>query len=283
MTNSRNIDERCAMIATEEISPALHGRKVLVLGTGPNLGSRIALDIARAGGMVACVDISRNHAQRVAEQIRHEGGQAMDFECDITDAGRLADVLDRFIEKFGGVDGLVTTSATITPKGLMDIEYAAWRRDIEIALHGTFIGMQLVAKQMIKAGVGGSIVNVSSTSGHRADPGKIAYSTAKAGVMNLTRSAAVELAPHGIRVNSISPTTIDSTEAETRAVAWGESAQEWADLRARQKDAHQRVPIGRLPTPAECSAAAIFLMSHAASAITGVDLPVDGGLLAVYR
>ena len=271
------------MTASHEPSPILLGRKMMVLGTGPNLGSRIAIDIARAGGVVACVDIAGNHALRVADQIRQEGGQAMDFECDITDAERLASSLDRFIEEFGVVDGLVTTSATITPQGLVDIDYADWCRDIDIALHGTFIGMQLVARRMIAAGASGSMVNISSTSGHRADPGKIAYSTAKAGVLNLTRSAAVELAPHGIRVNSISPTTIDSAEAEARAVGWGESAQGWADLRERQKTAHLRVPIGRLPTPAECSAATVFLLSNAASAITGVDLPVDGGLLAVYR
>jgi NAD(P)-dependent dehydrogenase (short-subunit alcohol dehydrogenase family) len=132
---------------------------------------------------------------------------------------------------------------------------------------------------MVKRGRGGSIIVIVSTAGHQGQAGNIAYSTSKGGLLNFTRAAAMDLARHGIRVNSLTPTATDPEEGLERAVAWGRPRPE---RRGRMLDFERMVPAGRLPSPRHYARAAVFLASDDAEMITGIDLRVDAGAVAKY-
>jgi NAD(P)-dependent dehydrogenase (short-subunit alcohol dehydrogenase family) len=134
---------------------------------------------------------------------------------------------------------------------------------------------------MVEAGRCGSIVNVISTAGHQGEPGNVGYATAKSGLLNFTRSAAVELAPFGIRVNSITPTSTDAREGNERALRWGVTPVPDSVL-ATLDELATRVPLRRLPSPRHYAAAVIYLSSPGAEVVTGIDLAVDSGALAMY-
>ena len=180
--------------------------------------------------------------------------------------------LDAGEAAFGTVDVLVNNAAITVNQSLLDIALDDWRRVIDTILTGTFLVSRAVAQRLVARGAPGVIVNLGSTTGHRGRAGAIAYSTAKGGILNLTRAMAIELAPHGIRVCSVSPTR---TGTPTRAGLPGETS------RPTHPSAGG-IPLGRIGTPQDQANAVRFLVSDAASFITGEDLRVDGGALATW-
>jgi len=135
---------------------------------------------------------------------------------------------------------------------------------------------------MIARGVRGAVLNIVSTAGHQGEPGNIAYSTSKCGLLNFTRSAAMELVGHGIRVNSLTPTATDPAEMFERAERWGREARSPARLTALMEPFRKGVPMQALPRPSDYGVAAAFLVSDDAAMITGTDLRVDAGAVARY-
>lgn len=240
----------------------------LVNGVGPNIGIEIVAALAEEGAKVACMDLRTDSAEAAAERARALGVDAFALAVDSTDQAAVQQAVDDTVARFGSIDVLIS-SASITHTGnILNTDLETWRRVIDVTLTGHFIVGQAVAKQMVAQGTGGAIVNVASTSGHRGGPGAIAYAAAKGGVLNLTRSMAIQLAPHGIRVNSVTPTQTGVP------VAGGKNRLEGPPPKT--------IPLGRWGRPRDQADAIVYLASDKASFTTGADLPADGGLLAAF-
>ena len=257
----------------------LEGKIAIVTGTSPNIGGGIAEGLAAEGATVVCVDLAVDNASQCAEAIRRRGGQALGIACDVTDEGQVEAMVARARETYGGVDVLVNNAGILGGLSVLEMPLERWNRQIAVNLTGTFLCTKHVARLMVAGRRRGSIVVVVSTAGHQGQAGNIAYSTSKSGLLNFTRAVAMDLARHGIRVNSLTPTATDTDEAADRAVAWGRPRPE---PRTRGLDFPKMVPMGKLPSPRHYAHAVAFLASDEAEMITGIDLRVDAGASAKY-
>ena len=262
----------------------LAGKTVLITGVSPNLIGGIAYGLADAGAKLFCVDINEAFARACAAAIRGRGGDADAFVCDVTDAPGVERAVAAALARYGRIDVLVNGAAISRPFGLFDMAVEEFRLQIDVILTGSFLFTKHVAQTMIAAKVKGSIINICSTEGHQGNAGNIAYGTAKSGLLNFTRAAAMELAPFGIRANTLTPTGTDATEGLARAaewnVPWTRSAR--AQRRPEYSSGAEGVPLGRQPSPSDYAHAAVFLASDESAMITGTDLRVDAGVLSRY-
>jgi 3-oxoacyl-[acyl-carrier protein] reductase len=249
----------------------LDGRVAIVTGAGQNIGRAIALRFAAEGAAVAVVDRDQGRAESVRDEIGRNGGGAIAVIADVSDEDDVDRGVDQVVAELGDVQVLVNNAAATINKNLLETSLDEWEHVIAVTLRSQFLFIRKTARVMIAAGHGGAIVNMASTSGHRGNVGKGAYPVAKGGVLNLTRVAAVELAPHGIRVNSVTPTQ------SGQPLGYGYQA----DVLERSGPARS-IPLGRWGRPEDQASAALFLASDEAAFITGADLPCDGGLLAVF-
>ncbi|MBI4283830.1 MAG: SDR family oxidoreductase [Chloroflexi bacterium] len=247
---------------------SLDGRVALVTGTGPNIGQEIACTLAANGAKVVCLDLALERAQSCAQKITKAGGSATAVAADITKPADVEKAVKAAASAFGGLHILVNNAAITAHEGLLDAKVESWRQVIDVILTGAFLCSQYAAKQMIAQGSGGAIVNIASTSGHRGSGGAIAYATAKGGILNLTRAMAIGLAKHKIRVNSVTPTQTGTAVGGGRSRGEGEPP--------------KNIPLGRWGRPIDQAQAVLFLVSPEADFITGIDLPVDGGILAYF-
>ena len=257
----------------------LSGRVAIVTGTSPNIGGGIAQGLADEGATVACVDVVADNARQCAEWIGRRGGRALGIACDITDEAQVAAMVAQVRDAHGGVDVLVNNAGILGGLSVLDMPLERWNRQLAVNLTGTFLCTKHVAKLMVEQGRRGSIIVIVSTAGHQGQAGNIGYCTSKSGLLNFTRAAAMDLARHGIRVNSLTPTATDVEEGIERGVAWGRPRPE---PRTRGLDFLKMVPLGRLPSPQHYGRAAAFLASDDAEMITGCDLRVDAGAIAKY-
>ena len=251
----------------------------IVTGTSPNIGGGIAEGLAEEGATVVCVDVTPDNALQCAEAIKRQGREALGIACDVTDESQVEAMVARARETYGGVDILVNNAGILGGLSVLEMPVERWNRQIAVNLTGTFLCTKHVARLMVEQKRRGNIVVVVSTAGHQGQAGNIAYSTSKSGLLNFTRAAAMDLARHGIRVNSLTPTATDTEEAADRAVAWGRPRPE---QRARGLDFPRMVPMGTLPSPRHYARAVVFLVSDDAEMITGTDLRVDAGAIAKY-
>ncbi|HUZ67596.1 MAG TPA: SDR family oxidoreductase [Beijerinckiaceae bacterium] len=243
----------------------LKNQVAIVTGAGRNIGEEVARLFAAEGASVALVDIDRSRAEKAAGEIARAGGDARPFVCDVGREEDIERLAADVASAFGKIDILVNNAAISDNKHMLDITLEEWNRVLAITLTAPFLLGRAVAKQMIAQGRGGKIVNVSSTSGYYGRNRAIAYTAAKGGVVNLTRSMAIQLAPHNIRVNSVVPNKIGSPVGKdafdpTRPVV---------NLRKRPG-----VPI-------DLARAILFLVSDDSDFIAGTDLFVDGGCSAL--
>jgi NAD(P)-dependent dehydrogenase (short-subunit alcohol dehydrogenase family) len=260
----------------------LKDKIALVTGASPNIGGGIAEGLANEGAAIIAVDARAENAADCARSINGAGGRAIGVTCDVTDEAQVRAAVEAGLAAFGRIDALVNNAAIFNKKGVLDMPLDEWRRQTDVILTGTFLGTKYVAQSMIERGVRGAILNIISTAGHQGEPGNIAYSTAKCGLLNFTRSAAMELVAHGIRVNSLTPTATDPSEMYERAVRWGREARSPAGMIAAMEPFRTGVPMQKLPKPSDYGQAAAFLLSDEASMITGADLRVDAGAVARY-
>jgi NAD(P)-dependent dehydrogenase (short-subunit alcohol dehydrogenase family) len=245
----------------------LSGRIALVTGAGPNIGRAIAATLARAGATVLCNDLKPAIAEAAAKASADGNRKAFALPFDITDPDAVEKAVDEASRKYGVIDILVNNAGVTVPRSILTMTVEEWRLVTRVIQDGAFHCSRAVAKRLVDAKKPGAIVNIASTTGHRGRKNAIAYATAKGGILNFTRALAMDLAPHKIRVNSVSPT---KTGASVGAI---ESAG------ARNFD---EIPLGRLGEPQDHANAVLFLVSDAASFITGIDLRVDGGTLATW-
>jgi NAD(P)-dependent dehydrogenase (short-subunit alcohol dehydrogenase family) len=263
----------------------LENKVALVTGTSANIGGGIAEGLAAEGAAVVCVDSRRENAEDCARYLKSTGARALAATCDVTDEGQVIVAVAAAREAFGGIDILINGAAIFNKKGVLDMSLDEWQQQLAIILGGTFLFTKHAAKLMIEQRRKGSIINIISTAGHQGEPNNIAYCTGKSGLLNFTRSAAMELIPHGIRVNSLTPTATDPSESFERGARWGRKAIS-PEQSSRFKQAFEpfrsRVAMQKLPGPSDYGKAAAFLASDDAAMITGIDLRVDAGAIAQY-
>lgn len=244
----------------------LANQVAIVTGAGRNIGEAIGKLFAQEGARIAIVDLDQNRGARVAGEINQAfPEQAISVVCDVASASSVQQMVDTVVRQLGGVDILVNNAAWTDHKTIFDISEEEWNRVMDVCLRSVWYCTRAAAKVMIDQKKKGKIINIASTSGHWGRKEATAYTTAKAGVLNLTRSIAVQLAPQGIRVNSISPNRIGSPVGQDEVP-------------------EQRVVknlAGRRGIPMDIAKAALFLASDEADFIYAVDLPVDGGALAI--
>ena len=260
----------------------LSGKVAVVVGTSPNIGGGIIEALAAEGAAIGSVDARADYASDCAAYIRGTGGKAHAFVCDVANEADVERTAAEALEAFGHVDILVNNAAFFNRKGVIDTTYAEWQNQLNVILGGTFLMTKHVGRSMIQRGRGGVIINIISTAGHQGEPGNIAYSTAKAGLLNFTQAAAMEFAAHGIRVNSVTPTATDPQEQVERAARWGRQFTLPENIEAVMAPFRRGIPMQKLPRPSDYGKAVAFLASDDATMITGVDLRVDGGAVAKY-
>ena len=257
----------------------LAGKVAIVTGTSPNIGGGIAQGLADAGARVACVDVQPDNARQCAAAISGRGGEALSLVCDVTDEAQVQAMVAQVRQHWGGVDILVNNAGILGGLSVLEMPLERWNRQLAVNLTGAFLCTKHVAGLMVEQKTPGSIIVIVSTAGHQGQAGNIGYCTSKSGLLNFTRAAAMDLARHGIRVNSLTPTATDMDEGIERGVAWGRPRPE---RRGRMLDFQKMVPMGQLPSPRHYARAAVFLASDDAEMITGFDLRVDAGAIAKY-
>jgi NAD(P)-dependent dehydrogenase (short-subunit alcohol dehydrogenase family) len=249
------------------------GKVALVTGAASGLGAESARRLAREGAAVMLSDIVADSAGAVASAIQDAGGRAASLAHDVASETDWARVVAATVEAFGRLDILVNNAGVSGgPLDLMTHTLEDWRRILSINLDGVFLGLRH-AGPAIAAGGGGSVINLSSILGKVALSGAAAYCASKGGVLLLTKAAALEWAPLGIRVNSIHPGFID-TPMVSGALHRAENGNELREMII------SRHALGRLGEPREIADAVVFLASDESSFMTGSELVVDGGYTA---
>ncbi|MBX9741011.1 MAG: SDR family oxidoreductase [Beijerinckiaceae bacterium] len=243
----------------------LSGQVAIVTGAGRNIGEEVSKLLSSEGASIAVVDLDKGRADAVVADIVAAGGKAKAFICDVAKEADIEATVTGVVEAFGRLDILVNNVAISDNKHMLDITTEEWNRTIAITLTAPFLFGKHAAKAMIKADNGGKIVNVSSTSGYYGRNRAVAYTAAKGGVVNLTRSMAIQLAPHNIRVNSVVPNKIGSPVGKAEF----DPTRPVVNLRKRPG-----IPI-------DLARAILFLVSDDSDFIVGTDLFVDGGCSAL--
>ena len=261
------------------MSGRLAGKVALVTGTSPNIGGVIASGFAAEGALVACNDIRADFADDRVARITADGGTAMAAAADVTDPDAMAAAVAAVLDAWGRIDILVNNAVRFDTRGVLDMPLAAFRQQIDVIVVGAFVVTGIVARSMIERGIGGSIINVLSTAAWQGQAGNVGYCTAKSGLINFTRSVAMELAPHGIRVNGFTPTATTPDEP-AMATAFGDATQRMAA--AGVMDFTGLNPWSRLPTPTDYVSPLVFLASDESTLMTGSNITIDGGALAKY-
>jgi 2-deoxy-D-gluconate 3-dehydrogenase len=252
---------------------SLDGRTALVTGAATGIGEGIARILAEAGATVIVGDIDHIGAQRVADEI---GGRAV--ELDVTDAESARSA----IEGIDGIDLLVNNAGTYLEAGsILDQSHESWHRSIDVNLVGVFNCSKPAAQAMVHGGRPGAIVNISSVDGMLPCLGT-GDDSAKAAVIHFTRSLAVDLAPHGIRVNGVAPgnvpvPTLRKIHSGELPPLWPVDSSTTGLMGPMMKQRSANIPIGRKGTPDDIAHSVLFLASAAASYVTGHTIVVDGG------
>ena len=246
----------------------LRGKVAIVTGAGSGIGRATALLFAAAGAKVVVNDLNAEAAARVAKEIEAAGGIAASFPADVADSRQVEALVRDATSRFGRLDVLVNNAAAVIPGPVESISDIDWRRTQAVTLDGVFYGMRAALPVMAAQG-GGAIINIASGAAIAGEPGLAAYGAAKAAVVNLTKTAAVENAARGVRVNTILPGPIATPPLLAAVEATGGRAG-W----------ERQIPCGRLGTPEEMAAVALFLASDEASYVHGAAIIADGGVAA---
>ncbi|HWB95973.1 MAG TPA: SDR family oxidoreductase [Bryobacteraceae bacterium] len=246
----------------------LDGKAAIVTGGASGIGRATALELAAYGADVAVLDLAAPaQSATLLEEIEKLGRRAIYFHGDVGDRATISELIEQTVTGLGRVDILVNNAGINIRKPLLELEVEDVEKVWHVILWGTFHCSQLAARQMVKQGEGGSIVNISSVHAYRPFAASTAYNGAKAAINHMAATWAAELAQHRIRVNSIEPGWID-TPGERRTFA--------SELLEKEG---KKLPLGRLGQPEEIARAVRFLASDDASYITGTILRVDGGFI----
>ena len=242
------------------------GKVAVITGAAGGIGGACALRFAQEGANIACLDIATDANERMAAQCRSLGVDAVAIACDVADVKSVEAAFAAVAERWGGVDIVVAAAGV----------YTGWLGTLAINLTGAFYTNRAAAPYLRKRGAG-SIINISSMAGKTSWPGSAEYSASKSGLIGLTRSVAMELAPHGVTVNAVCPgNTLTGMVRHVAAIVGGRDGMgvdEWLALRTRD------CPLGRIAQPWEIAGVVAFLASEDSRYLTGQALEVDGGMV----
>jgi NAD(P)-dependent dehydrogenase (short-subunit alcohol dehydrogenase family) len=248
----------------------------VITGAARGIGKACAQRFAREGAHVACLDLLAEENEAVAGDCAALGAEVLALRCDVTDPESVRSCIEAVLERWGRIDVLITSAGIYSGSPLPEVTLSQWQRLVDINLTGVFLCNQAVAPAMMDQR-SGSIINISSMAGRTSWPSTAEYSASKTGVIGLTRSVAMELAPYGVTANAVCPgntlTEMVHKVAEKQGALLGMSGQEWLDMRAND------CPMKRLAEPWEIAGVCAFLASEDARYITGQALGVDGGLV----
>ena len=245
----------------------LADKVAVITGAARGQGAAEARLFAAEGAAVVLTDVQVEDGRRVEAEVAESGGDALFIELDVTSEEGWKRAIETTVQRFGKIDVLVSNAGIFPIEGLEDTTEELWDRVLDINAKGVFLGAREVIPIMRSAG-GGSIVNISSTAGIAGSPGASAYHASKGAVRVFTKSAAIQYAPDGIRVNSVHPGGVDTR------MLFDVYDDEYLDL------VRKRVPMGRFAEPEEIAYAVLYLASDESSYVTGAELVVDGGYLA---
>ena len=245
----------------------LRGKKAMIVGGGQGMGESTARFLARAGADVAVIDVVPERAERVAAIVNGLGTRGFAIVGDVLDDAQIPEIVTAAETRLGGIDAMISIVGAASFTSLLDTTAAIFDQQIHLNLRYFFLTASEVARRMMAGGQPGAIVGIASVDGQRSAPMRGAYGAAKAGLISLVQTMAVEWAPHRIRVNAIAPghiTTPRLYDTPARVDAYANSL----------------LPAGRRGTTDDIGKAALFLVSDLAAYVNGTTLDVDGGLLA---
>ena len=245
---------------------SLEGKVALVTGGGRGIGQVIARELARCGADIAI--FTRSGAAETVKIIESEGGRALDIICDVTKEEQVRAGMNKIIEAYGHLDVVINDAGVCYHKDIFEATVEEWRECLDINLTGEYIVCREAARVMIEKGIKGSMVNIASVSGHivNVPQCQAAYNASKAGVIHMTKSLAIELKEHGIRVNTISPGYVATPMATDPDFVEPELLAAWMPM----------FPLHRMAEPEELCGAIIWLCSDNAGYTTGADIIIDG-------
>jgi NAD(P)-dependent dehydrogenase (short-subunit alcohol dehydrogenase family) len=243
----------------------LQGKVAIVTGSGRGIGKALAIGVSKEGAAVAVADIDSDNAKATAAEISKQGGSALAVWVDVSDSASVKKMAKTVLERFGKVDILVNNAGITSHYPLLELPEEEWDRVLSTNLKSVLLCVQSVAPSMIE-NRGGAIVNVSSVAADVPTPDYAHYGASKVGVLQLTKSMAIALAPYKIRVNAIQPGTI-RTPMNIDTLSEPGIVEERVKL----------IPLGYIGSPEEVVGPVVFLASEEASYVTGASLHVDGG------
>lgn len=247
---------------------SLRGKSIFVTGGARGIGKSVATAFCEAGADVAIVDIDIRTAQETAEELKTAtGSDTMAYEADVTDPEEVHDMVRAVVAKYGKLDAALANAGICINVPAEEMTIDQWKKVIDINLTGVFVTDQAAGRVMLEQGYG-SIINTASMSGHivNVPQPQCAYNASKAGVIQLTKSLAIEWAKRGVRVNCISPGYI-GTDLTLSSETLKPLIEQWNAM----------APMGRLGRPDELQAVCVYLASSASSFTTGADFVIDGG------
>ncbi len=245
----------------------LDGRVALITGAGAGIGRDSALAFAREGATVAVVDVRGPRAEQTAGLIRDEGGNARAFTCDVRFLELVQATVADVLSAFGRIDALFNDAGTTRPGDVVSVSVEDWDMVLDVNLRGTFNFSRAVLPHMLERG-SGAVINMGSVDGLTGDRNMAAYNAAKAAIVNLSRSMAVDFGPRGVRTNCICPGVIGSPAI----------LKTFSD--AQRERMEKSTPLRRIGRPTDIASLAVFLASDDSSFINGSAIVADGGLMA---
>jgi glucose 1-dehydrogenase len=248
---------------------SLHGKVAIVTGGNSGIGKAIALALAKAGANIVIDYIVHPEAAEALErEIAALGDTAIGVAADVSQIDQLQGLIDQAVAKFGRIDIMINNAGVETRTSVLDTTETQYDRVLSINLKSAFFGTQIAARQMLKQGGGGRIINITSVHEDWPMPGNTAYCLAKGGIRMLTRTAGVELAPHGILVVGVGPGAV--------ATPINLSTMQDPSLMAKLNAA---IPLGRMAQPEEIANVVVFLAGDGASYLTATTIFADGGIM----
>lgn len=246
----------------------LDGTVAIVTGGSSGIGRASALRFAEEGAGVTVADVDENGGRETVDRIDDAGCDALFVQTDVSDPGAVSDMVEETVDTFGGLDA-AHNNAGIFPEHKSTVEHShgEWMEVLEVNLVGIWNCLREQIPAMLDTDGGGAIVNTSSELGLRGHPGVSAYASSKHGIVGLSRTAAVEFAAEGVRINAVCPGLCDTAliaDSDPKAIQAAEEA----------------IPMGRMAQPEEVAATAVWLCSDDASFVTGAPISVDGGAVA---
>ena len=242
----------------------------IVTGAGQGIGRAITLTLAREGATVVVNDIDLEKAEKVAEEVSAQGGQALPVQADVSVGDEVNNLVEKTLDSYKRVDILVNNAGVAKMTRLLELTEAEWDRTMNINIKGQFLCSKAVIAHMIKQ-ERGKIVNIASLAAHIGAPGLAAYGASKGGVVQLTKALAVELGKYNIMVNAVSPglTLTDLIKSTVKD-------------RPDFLEGMDRIPLRRAAEPEDIANVVLFLASSESDYITGQVIIVDGGLMAIH-